>query len=78
MKGKQVVATLNSNAPLSLLGDLTRAAAGDESVSHIVTTASGTATKARSRSASLKSWSIIEESYYENLDLLLGDFFSHQ
>jgi hypothetical protein len=30
------------------------------------------------RSASLKSWSIIEESYCENLDLLLGDFFSHK
>jgi len=28
--------------------------------------------------AALKSWSIIEESYCENLDLLLGDFFSHK
>ena len=27
---------------------------------------------------SLKLWSIIEESYCENLDLLLGDFFSHK
>ena len=28
--------------------------------------------------AALKSWSIIEESYCENLGLLLGDFFSHK
>jgi acetolactate decarboxylase len=33
------VATLKCNIPLSLLGDLTQAAAGEESVSHIVTAA---------------------------------------
>ena len=33
------MASFNCNVPLSLLGDLTRAAAGDESVSHIVTAA---------------------------------------
>jgi DNA-binding response OmpR family regulator len=37
---------------------------------------SATATKVCSRSSSLKSWSAIEESYCENLDLLLGDLFS--
>ena len=33
------MATLNCNVPLSLLGDLTQAAAGGESVFHIVTAA---------------------------------------